>query len=140
MNVLMAHAKDLWLCYTKKKMLRRKKKSMKRFFNGGKICEACVAFRELIVLTSPCRFLMKLIIVMDSRFFLRFFSGIVIINYFHNSLIFSASIFGIYWNQIGSWWLRHISHYNVFQPFDEGILMWFTTTYKILLNFIAILL
>lgn len=44
-----------------------------------------------------------------------FFLGIVIINYFHNSLIFSASIFEIYWIRIGSWRSRHISHYNVFR-------------------------
>ena len=75
---------------------KERKKINEIFFNGKnlmKTFEACVAFRELIVLTSPCRFLMKLIIVMDSRFSPDFL-GIIIINYFHNSLIFSASIFG----------------------------------------------
>ena len=52
----------------------KEKKSMKDF-SMVKICEAYVAFRELIVFTSPCRFLMKLIIVMDSRFSSDFFFG-----------------------------------------------------------------
>jgi hypothetical protein len=99
-------------------LLHEKKRKSMKDFSMGNVCEkeieACVAFLELIDLTSPCIFLMKLIIVMDSRFSQIFVRASL-----------SSIIFTIHWFlairylkfiefKIGSWRSHHISHYSAF--------------------------